>query len=117
MEQNARKLTRKERIMCTIAPKWFNRYWIEKLNAETREERQAERKRKIRLLEDAGPEGINTELHEATLVLSGGREVTARRWAVTVKGQIITSLPTGEKKPDNRLLYDLLLAELKAGTI
>lgn len=117
MRQNTRKLTRKERILRIIAPKRFDRYWIDKLNAESRAEEQAERKRKIRLLEEAGPEGINTELHEATLVSSDGWELTVRRWVVTVQGQTITSFPVRGSKPSERYLYDLLLDGLKAGII
>ena len=117
MEQNARKLTRKERIMSIIAPRRFNRYWIEKLNAETRKERQAERKRKIQLLEEAGPDGINTELSEAKLVMSNGHEITARRWVVTVQGQIIASFPVRKGEQSEQVLYDLLLDGLKAGII
>ena len=117
MEQNTRKLTRKERIMSIIAPRRFDRYWIDKLNAESRAEEQAERKRKIRLLEEAGPEGIDIELHEATLVTFSGLSLTTRRWVVTVQGQIITSFPVREGERSRQCLYDLLLDGIKAGII
>lgn len=117
MKQNTRKLTRKERIMSIIAPKRFDRDWIDKLNAESIAEEQAERKRKIQLLEESNPEDVDIELHEATLVSFDGCELTVRRWVVTVQGQTITSFPVRGSKPSERYLYDLLLDELKAGII
>ena len=118
MKQNAKKLTRKERIMSIIAPKRFDRYWIEKLNAESREEeRQTERKRKIQLLEESNPEDVDIELHETTLVIVNGYECTFREWVVTVQGQAITSLAVRESKPSKQYLYDLIMTGLKTGTI
>lgn len=113
MEQNTRKLTRKERIMSIIAPRRFDRYWIDKLNAESKAEEQAERKRKIQLLGKAGPEGIDIELHEATLVTFSGLSLTTRRWVVTVQGQTIASFSVGEHKPSQQYMYDLALTELQ----
>lgn len=119
MEQNARKLTRKERIMSIIAPKRFERYWTEKLNAKSSEEqeRQAERKRKIQLLEESSPEDVDIELHETTLVMVKGYECTFREWVVTVQGQAITSLSVRESKPSKQYLYDMMLEGLKEGII
>lgn len=119
MKQNARKLTRKERIMSIIAPKRFDRYWTEKLDAESREEeeRQAERKRKIQLLEESNPEDVDIELHETTLVMVNGYECTFREWVVTVQGQAITSFPVRESKPSKQYLHDLMMEGLKEGII